>query len=160
MPTSAAGNSPGLRLKSRGFTLIELMVVVALVAIAAGVVSVALNDGGEARLEREAVRLSALLETARAEARASGLAVRWVLTPDSSERQFRFVGLPQARELPTRWLDDAVRAQIGDGHGALVLGPEPLIGAQRVLLRLDRRSIEVSTDGLQPFGPGPVQGQP
>lgn len=160
MPTSAAGSSLGFARTSRGFTLIELMVVVALVAIAAGVVSVALPDGGEARLEREAARLSALLETARAEARASGLAVRWVLTPESSDHQFRFIGLPQARALPTRWLDDAVVAQIGDGRGALVLGPEALIGAQRVLLRLDRRSVEVGTDGLQPFGPLATQVQP
>jgi general secretion pathway protein H len=86
--------------------------------------------------------------------------VRWVLTPESSDHQFRFIGLPQARTLPTRWLDDAVVAQIGDGRGALVLGPEALIGAQRVLLRLDRRSVEVGTDGLQPFGPLATQVQP
>ena len=53
----------------RGFTLIELMIVVALIAIAAGVVSLALRDPASTRLETEAARLSALLESARAESR-------------------------------------------------------------------------------------------
>ncbi len=33
----------------------------------------------------------------------------------------------------------------------LTLGPEPLIGAQRVRLRQGARQVLVGTDGLQPF---------
>jgi general secretion pathway protein H len=54
--------------------------------------------------------------------------------------------------MPTRWLDDEVVAQVGDDRAAVVLGPEALIGRQRVLLRIDDFRIEVGTDGLQPFG--------
>jgi general secretion pathway protein H len=61
--------------EARGFTLIELMIVVALIAVAAGVISLALRDPSSVRLQTEAQRLSALLESARAESRASGLAV-------------------------------------------------------------------------------------
>ena len=154
MPTSAPGNS-GLRCArrraSRGFTLIEVMVVVALVAVAAGVVSLALRDGTEGRLEREAVRLSTLLETARAEARASALPVLWMLTPESNEHQFRFVGLPESRALPMRWLDPGIVARIDGTRGALVLGPEALIGAQRVVLSIDQHVLAIGTDGLRPF---------
>ena len=127
------------------------MVVLALIAIAVGVVSLSLRDSRSTRLDREAARLAALLETARTEARVAGLPVRFMLTPDGGEQQFRFTGLPPSRTMPTRWLDDEVVAQVGDDRAAVVLGPEALIGRQRVLLRIDDFRIEVGTDGLQPF---------
>ncbi|MDO8275428.1 MAG: type II secretion system protein, partial [Serpentinimonas sp.] len=45
----------------RGFTLLELLVVLFIVALAAGAVSVALRDGPSQQLEREAQRLVAWL---------------------------------------------------------------------------------------------------
>ena len=137
---------------SRGFTLIELMIVVALIAIGAGVVSLALRDPASQRLETEAARLSALLESARAESRASGLPVVWVPQGRSENEQFHFVGLPDADRIDPggRWLDASVSAEVA-GAKAVVLGPEPLIGAQRVLLRLGDQRIELATDGLGPF---------
>jgi len=42
----------------RGFTLIELMVVMALVAVAVGLVTLSLRDPASAQLDREAVRHS------------------------------------------------------------------------------------------------------
>lgn len=136
---------------SRGFTLIELMVVVALVAIATAVVSLALRDSTQDQLQREGLRLATLLEIARAEARAAALPVVWQPTPQAADAAFRFSGLPADRRLPTHWLDAEVVAQVEDGRGALALGPEPLIGAQSVRLQLGRHSLSVGTDGLQPF---------
>jgi general secretion pathway protein H len=60
-------------LRQRGFTLLELMVVVAIVALATAGVSLALRDSDATQLEREALRLSALLESARAQSRTSGV---------------------------------------------------------------------------------------
>ena len=37
------------------------------------------------------------------------------------------------------------------GAPALVLGPEPIIGAQRLMLRLDEQRLTLATDGLGPF---------
>ena len=47
-------------------------------------------------------------------------------------------------------MNEGVQARIV-GARALLLGPEPLIGAQRVELTLGDRHITVATDGLAPF---------
>ena len=141
-----------------GFTLIELMVVVAIIALASAVVSLALRDPADAQLEKEGARLAVLFESARAEARASGLVVRWVLRsattalppPDGASADFTFVGLPASAGLPQRWLSEGVSATV-IGAADVVLGPEPLIGAQRVTLRLDDSRLTLATDGLGPF---------
>ena len=136
---------------ARGFTLIELMVVVALIAIAVSVASLALRDGSQVRLEREAERLAALLEGARAEARAGQLRGLWEPTSgaNSDGNDFRFTGLPKG-DRPLRWMTPGVTVEIV-GRRYVVLGPEPLIGAQRILLRLDDQRVALFTDGLGPF---------
>jgi len=140
-----------VKLRTRGFTLIELLIVVALIAVASGVAVLALRDPSATRLEQEAARLAALLEAARSEARASGLAVRWEPSVlDGASHDFRFVGLPSTSALPQEWLNDGVRADV-IGARAVVLGPEPLIGAQRIMLSLEDRRLTLSTDGLGPF---------
>jgi len=132
------------------------MVVLLLIALVSGLAGLALRDGSETRLEREALRLSALLEAGRAEARASGMVVRFELlggaggAPAADGEAFRFVGLPPGDRPPGRWLDGEVSARI-DGARALVLGPEPLIGAQRIVLSLGERQLALATDGLSPF---------
>jgi general secretion pathway protein H len=141
-----------------GFTLLEIMVVVAIVALATASVTLALRDDSGTRLEREAMRLSALIESARAQSRTSGLPVVWRARPDG----FEFIGLPRPREGnrpagvsdgPQRWLDEGTSAQVIQPPGAngLVLGPEPLIPAQRVLLGLGDGRLMLATDGLGPF---------
>jgi len=130
----------------RGFTLLELLVVVSIMALAVAGVGLALRDSGQAVLEREGERLAALLEAGRAQSRARGVAVRWQATPSG----FRFEGLvPQT--LPTQWLDPGTQVR---GPALLVLGPEPLIGPQQVVLahaNHPERSVRVATDGLRPF---------
>jgi general secretion pathway protein H len=134
-----------------GFTMIELLIVVALIAVATAVASLALRDPAAAKLENEAARLVALLESARAEARASGLAARWEpLAEQADGSGFRFVGLPATEPLPTHWLDASTAAQV-IGASAIVLGPEPLIGEQRIVLRLDNQRLVLTTDGIGPF---------
>jgi general secretion pathway protein H len=137
--------------RSRGFTLIEIIIVVAIIAIATAVASLALRDPAESKLEQEAARLASLLESARAEARASGIAARWEpLAEQSDGSGFRFVGLPPGQPLPTHWMEPGTSAQV-IGARAVVLGPEPLIGAQRIVLRLGDHRLTLATDGIGPF---------
>lgn len=136
--------------RNRGFTLLELLLVVAIVAVASAGVSFALRDSGQTQLEREAQRLAALLESGRARSLASGAPVRWRVTPTG----FVFDGLAQG-ELPDAWLSKDVAAT---GNELLLLGPEPIIGPQAVKLVLatDRgRTLTVSTDGVRPFAVTP-----
>ena len=67
----------------RGFTLLELLVVLSIMALATVGVGLAMRDGTQAQLERDAERLAALLESARAQSRASGVPVRWLALSNS-----------------------------------------------------------------------------
>lgn len=138
MRTSAAGTD--------GFTLLEMLIVVAIIALATLGVSLALRDSSSVILERDAQRLAALLESARAQSRMSAVAVRWRSMPQG----FAFEGLPDAN-LPTTWLNNDVMAVSQD---RVLLGPEPIIAPQQIRLFMrtqPERSLQVGTDGIRPF---------
>ena len=135
-----------VRSRQHGFTLLEILLVVAIIAIASAGVSFAVRDAGQTALEREADRLAALLESARARSQASGAPVRW----RSTDGGFVFDGLP-ADLLPEGWASK----QVGVAQAqTLLLGPEPIIGAQTVRLVTQGtpvRELLVRTDGIRPF---------
>ncbi len=147
MRTLAAGNKR-LPPFSRGFTLVELLVVIALIAVATAGVSLSLRDSADSALQRDAERLAALLESARAQARAQGVPVVW--HSQMGGTAFEFAGLPPPG-LPRAWLNTQTRAAPGI---RLTLGPDPLIEPQAVALSSvssPSRTLWVVTDGLRPF---------
>lgn len=147
MQTLVAGNN-----QNKGFTLLELLVVVALIAIASAGVGFAMRDSAQSQLEREAQRLAALFESARAQSRTSGVAVRWRVTAHG----FVFDGLPP-QALPSQWLSPDTRVRVPvpvPVPVTVLLGPEPIIDNQSVVLTLASqpdRAWQVSTNGLLPF---------
>ncbi|WP_124220570.1 prepilin-type N-terminal cleavage/methylation domain-containing protein [Tibeticola sediminis] len=159
MPTSAVGNratsgtrvAPGRPMgpcpkAAAGFTLLELLVVLTLIGIATAAVTLSLPDRSEAALEREAIRLAALLESARTQSRASGSPIVWEPVPGG----FRWRG-GVAPSAEPKWLEPEISAST---RAPLMLGPEPIIAPQSVELRhaaLPQRRARISTDGLHPF---------
>ncbi len=143
MPILALGNPNRRR---AGFTLLELLVVMAIVAMVSAGVGFAMRDASQVQLERDAQRLAALFESARARSRVTGVPVRWHVQASG----FKFEGLA-AQELPNQWLD----ADTTVAGGAQVwLGPEPIIEPQAVVLvsrRHPNRSVRLATDGVRPF---------
>jgi len=147
---SAAGSPEPRPRRCAGFTLLELLVVVAIVALASAGVTLSLRDASQVQLDREAERLVALLESARARSQVSGVLVQWRVT----ETGFRFDGLEPA-QLPRQWLAADTDAPLA---AALTLGPEPIIGAQTLTLRSRSqpgKAVRIATDGLRPFAVQP-----
>ena len=169
MPTSAVGNKAPLNTHTRefhssqvhacaqhpakpwGFTLMELLVVIALIAIGTASVSFSLRDTYQTLLERDAERLAALLESARARSRSSGVPVVWRPVVDTLSSgapvAFVFEGLPP-QTLPAAWLSPQTQVA---ANSLLRLGPDPIIGPQSVMLSGPNFRLWVSTDGIQPF---------
>lgn len=146
MPTANA--APALR-RVRGFTLLELLVVVSIIAVGTVGVGLALRDSGQAALEAQAQALAALLESARAQSRASGVPVRWRVVAGG----FAWDGLDNSAPdaLPTTWKTPGIQA---DTRAPVLLGPEPLIPAQHVQLWREAQPqlrLRVATDGVRPF---------
>ena len=132
-----------------GFTLLELLVVIAVIALGTAGVALAMRDSGQTSLEREALRLSALLDAARSQSRASGVMVTWeAVQDDSSLPVMRWRGLRSKEPLPTQWLEVQTRAAMA---GVVVLGPDPVIAPQRVRLTLGTERRDVVTDGVGSF---------
>jgi general secretion pathway protein H len=133
-----------------GFTLLELLVVITIIAIASAGVGFAMRDSTQSALDREGERLAALLESGRAIARTSGQVVRWRDAPGG----FRFEGA-NTGSLPGVWLSPqtTVRwdAQPDAAARVLTLGPEPIIEPQAITLVQADRTLRLATDGLRPF---------
>ena len=150
--------------KAAGFTLLELLVVLAIVAIGSAGVGFALQDSTQSQLEREGLRLSALLEAARAQSRLSGVPVHW----RTSEQGFRFDGLNRGSQLDSAqsWLNADTRASVeaprnprATVQAGLLLGPEPIIEPQSITLssrRQPERRVRLATDGVRPFAIAPL----
>jgi general secretion pathway protein H len=139
--------------RQRGLTLLELLVVMAIIGLAMVGVSLSLRDSTEAQLAREAQRLVAILEAARAQSRTSGMALIWHPTPEG------FAIRPEPMGRTDTWLAKGTQATVNTAStNHVVLGPEPILAPVRITLQAPATptgqappALMIGTDGLQPF---------
>ncbi len=143
--------------RTKGFTVLELLIVLAIIALATAGVALSLRDPNLGLLEQNAERLAAQLEGVRAWSRSSKVAVIWRAT----DTGYRFDGLPRQHPWATQNWDlptsaDAAPSLIRARPTSLVLGPEPLLPEQTLTLQLLDFSLLIHSDGLRPFGIEPA----
>lgn len=140
----------------KGFTLLELLVVLVVLALFSAGVGVALRDQADEAATREGLRLVALLEAARAESRATGRPIVW----QAATAGFHFsTGGTDAPPLPATLQERAwLHPDTQFSPNRLVLGPEPIIPPQVLTLRVAGYPVRLASDGLQPFAAQPLTG--
>ena len=146
--------------RQRGLTLLELLVVLSIIGLAMAGVSLSLRDSSQTQIEREAQRLVAVLEAARAQSRTSGVALVWQPTsegfairpalssgithsgtPNNTPATHHAVSPIAART--ERWLATGTVAAVTTAASPnntptpanlVVLGPEPILPPARIML--------------------------
>jgi general secretion pathway protein H len=152
--------------RQRGLTLLELLVVLAIIGVAMAGVSLSLRDSSQTQLEREAQRLMAVLEAARAQSRTSGIALIWQTTPEGFVIRPALTHNPIATRTDT-WLTAGTQALVSTPTASanntspanlVVLGPEPILTPTRITLSVVTANskqaapaLNIGTDGLRPF---------
>ena len=140
--------------RQRGLTLLELLVVLAIIAISSAGVALAMRDNAQNQLERDAQRLIAKLEAARVQSRAQGLPLMWRATASGFVIETPVVGSGFVAQR-----DDWLSAGMSADMKAITLGPEPIIPPATITLSNSNvqtsdaklMQLRIGTDGLQPF---------
>jgi general secretion pathway protein H len=140
-----------------GFTLVEVLVVVVIIALLASLVAVKLAPDTRQSLREEALRLAALLAHARDEAIVTGAPLAWQRT----ERGYRFLHRTpdrtwaavdrdpslRAREFPPGVGVAAIETAPAAAPSLIVLAPTGLSEPFRITLGLGEHRVRVSSDG-------------
>ena len=147
---SSRGMAGGHReARSYGFTLLELVVVIAILGVVAGLVSLSAAPAEHRRVDEELDRLAALFRLAHDEARISGQTITW----EADAKGYRFVTVDGVRGQadaddplrPRHWAFQvrSVQAPI------LAFGREPLMVPARMHLQTstDDLTLEINTFG-------------
>lgn len=130
----------------RGFTLLELLVVLAIIGVAAGGIMLGLRDNQETQLYKQAEQVAAVLEIGRAQSRARGLAAEFAVNEEGFMVKDPGVAIDEKKLTP--WLAKGI---VVAGSLPVRLGPEPILPAQTIVLSLGDHSLRIGTQGLKPF---------
>ena len=137
--------------RQHGLTLLELLVVLAIIGFASAGIALSLRDSQHTQLDNEAQRLMAHLEAARVSSRTSGVTLAWRSTAEGYA-----ILRPANKPVKTEsWLYPTT--VVTASTNPVVLGPEPIIAP--VTLTLSQAGpnapatqiVRIGTDGLRPF---------
>jgi general secretion pathway protein H len=135
-------------MRARGYTLIEVLVAVAVLGIAAAAVALSLPSGEERRVREEAARLGALFRIAQDQARIGGRALVW--EADLQGYAFRPLDAEDARN----WRDETLRPRSWPfpvqrlEAERIVFGREPMLAPTSVRLATGSREALIALDAL------------
>ena len=138
---------PGISDRRRGFTLLELLVVLAILAVAVGTVSVSLAPAETRRVDEEAMRLAALFRLAQDESRVRSREVVW--RADRHGYRFDIAGVSDARAS-----DDPLRPRAWPfpidavTPGEVRFGREPLLTAVDIRIAMPGRTLTLAIDAF------------
>ena len=141
-----------------GYTLIELLITIALIGIAAGVVSLSVRGNESRKLAEETDRLAALFRIASSEARADGRTLVW----EADRTGYRFrplvadatMPLPEELARERRW---PVEVRDIERH-ELVFTREPLREPAIVAIATADRVLRLELDARGNLRPASCEG--
>jgi general secretion pathway protein H len=138
--------------RQHGLTLLELLVVLAIIGFAMTGVSLSLRDSSQTQLEREAQRLVAVLEAARAQSRTSGIALIWQATPEG------FVTRPAIATAPTQSNNTAVASTPSNANNPVAARTQTWLtaGTQAVVSTVSASANNTAPANLVVLGPEPI----
>ncbi len=144
----------------RGFTLLEMLVVLVVMSIMLGIATVKLMPDEQSQLREEAQRLAVLMDQAGASARAAGLPLAW----SGTGKEFRFWKKSKQGEWQSVEKDSLLRSRslAGDVRiGTLEIGgrdmppgtmvllsPETAAPQFRIRLVSGERQMKIAGNGL------------
>jgi general secretion pathway protein H len=159
MPTSITEPARRLATGERGFTLLEVLVIVVIIAVLATAVGVKIAPDSRQLLREEAVRLAALIGHARDEAITTGGALAWQSTAEG----YRFAQRAPDRSWQPITRDDSLRpralpagmslaaielpARTANAEPVIVLAPTGINDPFRITLAFGDHRLRVSSDG-------------
>ena len=132
--------------RCRAFTLLELLVVLVILGVAAGMVTLSVAPREERLVALEAERLGALFRLAQDEARVRGRPVAW--RADTQGYRFLVGGRePEAADDPLRPRSWPFQVERVDAP-ALVFGAEPLLPPAQIRVQTRGRALVLALDAF------------
>ena len=144
----------------QGFTLVEILVVVVILALTATFVVVKLQPDDRATLREEALRLAVLLQQARDEAIATGASVAWRGEPAgygflkrNADRRWEAIAgddvfRPRRLPDPIRMVDVEIGGRKATPDDVIVFTPSALNPPYRIVLGLNAVRVRVRSDNF------------
>jgi general secretion pathway protein H len=143
--------------RTAGFTLIELMVVLMVIGVVAGMVTMSAAPSPQRELRADADRLAQLLSLAREEAQVRGAPIRFEADGSGCrvvvfrDREWR--PITDDRDLrPRPWASETrVAVDRPDGRRVLEFGRDLVEAPYRVVLQRPEAAVSIVANGLGAF---------